>query len=154
MVIPSFSVIRVPPPRAVLLAAACTLAGLACAGEGGMETGAPKMRVVRNERAVDVEVGTRIDLVVTRPVAPPAELRFEWPAAPAVEGKAVRFVRLRIEEPPPENDGGVTTHHYELDAVRPGAARVTLAPRPAGPGAAQPPVVLEVTVRAAGARGE
>ena len=151
-VIPSRVVIRVPAPRAVFVTAACLLAGLACAGDGGEERGAAKMRVVRNEKAVEVEQGTRIDLVVSRPVAPPSELRFEWPAAPTIEGEAVRFVRVRVEGPPPEVDGGVTTHHYELDAVHPGAARVTLVPRPAGPGTAPPSVVVDVTVRAAGPR--
>ena len=56
------------------------------------------------------------------------------------------------EEPSPEDDGGVTTFHYELEAVRPGAARVTLAPKPAGRESAQPPVVLDVTVRGAAPR--
>lgn len=127
----------------------CLLAGLACAGDRGDGKGVARVRVVRGERAVEVEVGTRIDLVVLRPVASPSELRFEWPAAPEIEGEAVRFVRLRVEAPPPDEDGGVTTHHFELDAVDQGEARVTLTPRPAGPGAAQPPVVVVVTVRAA-----
>ena len=110
------------------------------------------MRVVRNEKAVEVDVREWIDLVVTRPVGIPQELRFAWPPAPSIEGESVRFARLRIEEPPPEDDGGVTTHHYELEAVRIGTARVTLTPRPAGREAAQPPVVLDVTVRAAATR--
>ena len=69
-----------------------------------------------------------------------------------IDGDAVRFVRRRVEAPPPEDDGGVTTLHYELEAVRPGAARVTLAPKPASRDAAQPPVVLDVTVRDAAPR--
>ena len=104
------------------------------------------MRVVREEKAVAVEAGTRIDLVVTRPVAMPAQLRFDWPGAPSIDGEAVRFVRLRIEEPPTDVDGGVTTHHYELEAVAPGTARVVLAPRLAGREPGQSPVVVEVTV--------
>jgi hypothetical protein len=91
-----------------------------------------------------------IDLVVTRPVAIPHGHRFEWPASPAIVGDAVRFLRLRIELPPPDVDGGVTTHHYELEAVRSGTARVTLEPKPAGPDSAHPPVNLDVTVAAAG----
>jgi hypothetical protein len=108
------------------------------------------MLVVRNEKTVEVSTGTVIDLVVTRPVAIPHEHRFEWPASPAIVGDAVRFLRLRIEPPPPDVDGGVTTHHYELEAVRSGTARVTLAPTPAGPESAHPPVNLDVTVAAAG----
>lgn len=121
-------------PRAVPLAALVLSATLASAGadEGGdrpakapdrgavgAEEGRGTMRVVRNEKAVEVEAGTGIDLVVTRPVAVPLEVRYEWPAAPAIEGEAVRFVRLRIEPPPPDVDGGVPTHHYELEASRP-----------------------------------
>lgn len=108
-----------------------------------------KMRVVRNEKAVSVEAGSAIDLVVVRPVAIPSELSYEWPAAPTIVGDAVRFVRLRIERPPPDIDGGVTTHHYELAAVSPGTARVALVPRPARPEAGPPPVLLDVTVLAA-----
>ena len=143
--------IRTPTRRPVLLCALAFASGAACAVSGDGGKGATKMRVVRNEKSVEVEAGTRIDLVVTRPVAIPAEVQFEWPAEPSVEGSAVRFVRLRVEAPPPDVDGGLTTHHYELEGVKPGAARVTLAPRLAGPRAAQPPVVLDVTVRAAGA---
>ncbi len=164
-VIPSLAVGRstvatlVPIPLVVLLAGssgACADGRSASAelsagiGEGGDE--GAKMRVVRNEKAVEVEAGEGIDLVVTRPVGIPQELRFTWPPAPSVEGDSVRFVRLRIEEPSPEDDGGVTTFHYELEAVRPGAARVTLAPKPAGRESAQPPVVLDVTVRGAAPR--
>ena len=105
------------------------------------------MRVVRNEKAIEVEAGEGIDLVVTRPVSVPFEVRYEWPAAPSIEGESVRFVRLRIESPPPDVDGGATTHHYELEAAKPGTARVTLAARPASPAAAGQTVVLEVTVR-------
>ena len=104
------------------------------------------MLVVRNQKAVGVAPGTVIDLVVTRPVAVPREHRFEWPASPAIEGDAVRFLRLRIESPPADADGGVTTHHYELEASKPGAARVTLASTSASPESAHPPVSLDVTV--------
>ncbi|MBK9376681.1 MAG: hypothetical protein IPN03_23930 [Holophagales bacterium] len=90
-----------------------------------------------------------IDLVVTRPVAVPREHQFEWPASPAIHGDAVRFLRLQIEKPPPDVDGGVTTHHYELEASKPGTARVTLTPTSASPESAHPPVSLDVTVGAA-----
>ncbi len=106
------------------------------------------MLVVRNQKAVDVTPGTLIDLVVTRPVAIPREHQFEWPASPAIAGDAVRFLRLRIENPPPDVDGGVTTHHYELEASKPGTARVTLSPNSASARSAQPPVSLDVTVGA------
>ena len=105
------------------------------------------MRTIRESGAVEAVIGERLDLVVTRPVGVPDRLQVEWPAAPAIEGDAVRFVSRRVEAPPPEDDGGVTTFHYELEAARPGAARVTLAPKPASRDAAQPPVLLEVTVR-------
>ncbi len=104
------------------------------------------MLVARNQKAVEVAPGTLIDLVVTRPVATPREHQFEWPASPAIEGDAVRFLRLRIEPPPPGVDGGVTTHHYELEATKPGVARVTLAPTPASTKLSLPPVSLDVTV--------
>lgn len=145
----SETVIRVPAPRAFLLPAMALLAGLACAGAGDEERRPASMRVVRSEASVEVEAGTRLDLVVTRPVAVPFERQYEWPAAPTIEGDAVRFLRLRIEAPPPEDDGGVTTHHYELEAVRPGAARVVLVPKAADPSAAPAPRELAVTVRAA-----
>jgi hypothetical protein len=155
--------VRKPTATALtLVPVVVLLAGPSCAGADGRTTRADlpaggeaggkeavKMRVVRNEKAVEVEAGEGIDLVVTRPVGIPQELRFTWPPAPSVEGESVRFVRLRIEEPPSEDDGGVTAFHYELEAVRPGAARVTLAPKPASPDAVQPPVVLDVTVRGA-----
>lgn len=149
---------------AALLPALALLGGLPCAGaevratppakaaEGGTAgdaKGAAKMHVVRNETAVEVEVGEVIDLVVTRPVGIPEQLQHEWPLEPAIEGEAVRFVRLRVEPPPPEVDGGVTTHHYELEAVKPGTARAVLVPRPAGSTALLTPRELAVTVRAA-----
>lgn len=160
----SGTVSRRPVSPVALLPALALVGGLACAGaegrgappakatEGGTagdEKGAAKMHVVRNETAVEVEVGEGIDLVVTRPVAIPSELQYEWPSSPSIEGEAVRFVRLRVEQPPPEVDGGVTRHHYELEAVKPGTARVVLVPRPAGPTAVQAPRELSVTVRAA-----
>lgn len=107
------------------------------------------MRVVRDGGSVAVEAGETIDLVVTRPVAAAFELRYEWPPAPSIEGDAVRFLRVRVEGPPPDVDGGVTTHHYELEAVKPGTARVTLVPKLAGEAVAPAPRVLAVTVRAA-----
>lgn len=109
------------------------------------------MRVVRHEKAVEVETGDGIDLVVTRPVSMPFELRYEWPAEPSIQGEAVRFVRLRVEPSPPDADGGVTTHHYELLAVTPGTARVVLVPKPAGPEASQPRRELTVIVRTSSA---
>lgn len=133
-------------PRAALVAIVLLVAGLSCAPAGTEGRGAVGMRVIRDEKAVAVEAGTWLDLVVTRPVAIPAQLRYAWPDAPSIDGEAVRFVRLRIEQPPPDVDGGVTTHHYELEAVAPGTARVVLAPRLAGREAGQPPVVVEVTV--------
>ena len=156
---------RAPVRPVALLPLAAFLWSLACAGAEGRDAAAPgpapaetvgkgptRMHVVRNEKAVETGTGERIDLVVTRSVGIPEQLQVEWPAAPSVEGDAVRFVGRRVEAPPPEDDGGVTTLHYELEAVRPGVARVTLAPRPASRGAARPPVVLEVTVRSADAR--
>lgn len=137
------------------------LTGLSCVGADGQQLpaakpsesrsgvdqkGQTKVRVVRNERAVEVSTGTVVDLVVTRPVAIPHEHQVEWPASPAIEGDAVRFLRLRIEPPPADVDGGVTTYHYELEAVAPGLARVTLVPAAASPGAARQAVVLDVTV--------
>jgi len=106
------------------------------------------MRVVRNEKSVEVATGEGIDLVVTRSVGIPEQLQKEWPAEPSVEGRAVRFVRRRVDAPPPDVDGGVTTLHYELEAVAAGTARVVLSPRPASGEAVAPPQVLEVTVRA------
>ena len=110
------------------------------------------MRTLRESGAVEAVVGERFVLVVTRPVGIPEQFQVEWPAVPEIEGDAVRFVRRRVEAPPPEDDGGVTTFHYELEAVRPGAARVTLAPKPASREAARPPVVLDVSVRDAASR--
>ncbi len=136
-------------PRAALVSIVLLVAGLSCPAAGTGGSGAVGMRVIRNEKAVAVEAGTWLDLVVTRPVATPEQLRYAWPGAPSIEGEAVRFVRLRIEGPPPDVDGGVTTHHYELEAVAPGTARVVLAPHLAGREAGQPPVVVDVTVRAA-----
>lgn len=170
---PSFPVIPLPlvsctpASRVVLLPVLGLLAAFACVGAdtwstpssrepevpaGATERVPKKIRIVRNEKAVEVEVGEAIDLVVTRPVSIPSELRYEWPDTPSIAGNAVRFVRLRVEAPPPDVDGGVTTHHYELEAVNPGSARVTLSPRSAGPEAVHPPVLLDVTVRAAGAK--
>ena len=149
----------------LFLPALALLTGLSCVGADGRQLppakpsesrsgadqkGQANVRVVRNERAVEVSTGTVIDLVVTRPVAIPHEHQVEWPASPAIEGDAVRFLRLRIEPPPADVDGGVTTHHYELETVAPGLARVTLVPAAANPGAARPAVVLDVTVAAAG----
>ena len=164
-VIPFRAVTKPTTVAFALLPVVVLLAGPSCAGADGRSAPADlsagdraageeaaKMRVVRNEKAVEVEAGEGIDLVVTRPVGMPQELRFTWPAAPSVEGDSVRFVRLRVVEPPPEDDGGVTTFHYELESVRPGAARVTLAPKPASRESAQAPVVLDVTVRVAAPR--
>ncbi|MDX9736360.1 MAG: hypothetical protein RBU36_19680 [Thermoanaerobaculia bacterium] len=156
---------RCPAPLDIALALATLFSAAACAGSEARdaaaspaaparpdEGGPARMRVVRNEKAVETVAGERLDLVVTRPVGIPEQLQVEWPADPAIDGDAVRFVRRRVEAPPPEDDGGVTTLHYELEAVRPGAARVTLVPKPASRDAAQPPVVIDVTVRDAAPR--
>lgn len=111
------------------------------------------MRVVRTENTIVVVPDEQVDLVVTRPVGIPEQLMYEWPAAPLVEGSAVRFVRRRDVPPPADVDGGVTTVHYDLLAVAPGAARVVVTPRLASREAVQPAVVLSVTVRAAGTTG-
>lgn len=103
---------------------------------------------VRRQTVVEVEVGARVDLVVTSPVAIPFELRCQWPDAPAIEGGAVRFLGARFELPPPDVDGGVATHHYELEAVSPGQARVILTATAASPEAVCPPRLLDVIVRA------
>lgn len=138
-------------------AVAALVAGLACAGagardtgggEGAGEKGARAMRVVSRRGVVEVAVGEAIDLVVTRPVGIPEQLQCEWPAAPRIEGGAVRFVRRRVESPPPEADGGAATFHYELAAEGPGSSQVTLAPKPAGPEASCRAVTVEVIVRA------
>jgi hypothetical protein len=104
------------------------------------------MIVIRNQKAVEVVVGTEIDLVVTRPIGIPSQLLFSWPASPEIEGGSVRFLRARIVSPPPGTDGGETTHHYDLEAIAPGKANVTLTPTAAGPAAPRPPVRLEITV--------
>ncbi len=141
--------------RATVAAMAALLGGLGCAdagapgsGDEGVEKGARPMRVVRNETAVEVAAGEAIDVVVTRPVGIPGQLQCEWPAAPRIEGRAVRFVRRRVEAPPPEDDGGVTTLHYELEALAPGTARVALEPKAAGPEARCRTVSVDVAVRA------
>ncbi len=148
-------------PPVLFLPVLALLTGLSCVGADGRQLppakpsesrsgadqkGQANVRVVRNERAVAVSTGTVIDVVVTRPVAIPREHQVEWPASPAIEGDAVRFLRLRIEPPPADVDGGVTTHHYELEASKPGTARVTLTPRSASPESSHPPVNLDVTV--------
>lgn len=132
------------------------LAAVACAGAdgAGAEKGAQTMRVVTSERSIEVAVGEGIDLVVSRPVGIPEQLQQEWPAAPSVEGEAVRFLKRRVEAPPPDADGGVTRLHFELEAISAGAAKVVLVPRPASPEAPRTPVVLEVTVRASAAAPE
>lgn len=109
------------------------------------------MRVVTAERSIEVAIGEAIDLVVSRPVGIPEQLQQEWPAAPSVEGDSVRFLRRRVVAPSPDVDGGVTTLHYELEAVSAGTAKVVLVSRPASPEAKRTPVVLEVTVRPAAA---
>lgn len=151
---PGRPVAALSPFLFLLAVAGCARAGGAAgpsanpqeSGVRADEKGRQNMLVVRNQKAVHVTPGTLIDLVVTRPVAVPHEHQFEWPASPAIAGDAVRFLRLRIEPPPPDVDGGVTTHHYELEASKPGTARVTLTPTSAGPEAAHPSVSLDVTV--------
>jgi hypothetical protein len=103
---------------------------------------------VRKQTAIEVAVGTVVDLVVTSPVAIPSELRCCWPDAPQVEGGAVRFVGKKVGLPPPDVDGGVATHHYELEAVAPGQAHVVITATAASPEALCPPRRLDVIVRA------
>ncbi len=114
---------------------------------------AQAMRVVRTESTIVLVPDEQIDLVVTRPVGIPEQFMYEWPAAPFIEGSAVRFVGRRDVPPPADIDGGVTTVHYDLLAVAPGAARVVVTPRLASREAVQPAVVLSITVRAAEATG-
>lgn len=162
--IPFSLVAQTAVPPVLFLPALALLTGLSCVGadgrgvppenpsgnrSGANQKGTANVRVVRNEKAVEVSTGTVIDLVVRRPVAIPLEHQFEWPARPAIEGGAVRFLRLRIEPPPADVDGGVTTHHYELEASKPGTARVTLTPKSASPESPHPPVSLDVTVAVA-----
>jgi len=141
------------PLVALLAALACADAGARGGGHpgGAGDEGRQAMRVVRGGRET-AAVGEVIDLVVARPVGIPERLQCEWPSAPRVEGTAVRFVRRRVEAPPPEDDGGVATLHYELAAERPGSSRVTLVPKAAGPEATCREVTLEITVGAAPAR--
>ncbi|MCU0294278.1 MAG: hypothetical protein MUF10_20215 [Thermoanaerobaculaceae bacterium] len=103
---------------------------------------------VLKQVAVEVEVGTTVDLVVTSPIAIPFELRCQWQPAPVIEGGAVRFLGAKVELPPPDVDGGVATHHYELKAVAPGQARVILTATAASPEAVCPPRRLDILVRA------
>ena len=110
------------------------------------------MRTIRESGAIEAAIGERLDLVVTRPVGIPEQLQVEWPVEPAIDGDAVRFISRCVVAPSPEDDGGVTAFHYELETVRPGAARVTLAPKPASREAVRPPVILDVTVRDAAPR--
>jgi hypothetical protein len=106
---------------------------------------------VRGEAAVEAETGDIVDLVVTRPVAVADEYQFAWAKTPEIEGDAVRFARVRVELPPPDVDGGQTTHHYELEAVAPGRAVVVLRRVDPGDSAPDGPVKLEVVVRRRGA---
>jgi len=109
------------------------------------------IRVAQADSVITVAPGERVDLVVTRPVGVPEQLAWEWPEAPEVQGAAVRFVGRRVVPPPAADDGGITRFHYELEAITRGEARVVLVPRPASRDATQAPVVLDVTVQAAGA---
>lgn len=98
----------------------------------------------------EVAMGTAIDLVLTRPVAIPSQLRCEWPAAPRIAGTSVRFTGRRIEHPPADVDGGVDTLHYGFEAVEPGLSRVLLTAVAASAEAVCPAVHLDLTVRPAG----
>mgnify|MGYP001766267891 CR=1 FL=1 len=117
-------------------------------GTTGGKRGERVVIEVLKQTAVEVEVGTIVDVVVTSPIAIPFELRCQWPGAPAIEGGAVRFLGAKVELPPPDADGGVATHHYELEAVAPGKARVILTAAAASPEAVCPPRRLDVIVRA------
>lgn len=99
---------------------------------------------------VEVEVGSAVDLVLSRPVAIPPRLGCEWPAAPQIAGASVRFAGRRIELPPADADGGVATLHYGFEAVGPGLSRVLLTAVPASAEAVCPPVRLELRVRPGG----
>lgn len=103
---------------------------------------------VLKQAAVEVEVGTTVDLVVTSPIAIPFELRCQWADAPRIEGRAVRFVGKKVEPPPSDIDGGVATHHYELEAIAPGEAHLVLTAAAASPEAVCPPRRLDILVRA------
>ncbi len=100
----------------------------------------------------EVEVGSTVDLVLTRPVAIPPRLGCEWPAAPQIAGASVRFAGRRIEHPPADVDGGVATLHYDFEAVEPGLSRVLLTAIPASAEAVCPPVRLDLSVRSASSR--
>lgn len=97
-----------------------------------------------------MEVGATVELVLTRPVAIPSELKCEWPGAPRIEGASVRFTGRRVAHPPAGVDGGVDTLHYGFEAVKPGFSRVLLTATPASLEAVCPPVRLDLTVRPAG----
>jgi hypothetical protein len=123
----------------------------ACAG-GAPERGRkPAVIEARDGGTAEAAPGDVIDLVVTRPVAVSEELQFSWAREPEIEGDAVRFVRVRIELPPPDVDGGETTHHYELEAVSPGRAVVVLRRLDPGPLAPTGAAKAEVLVRERGA---
>ncbi len=123
----------------------------ACAG-GAPERGRkPVVIEARDGATVEAAPGDVVDLAVTRPVAVGDEHQFSWAKAPEIEGDSVRFARVRVELPPPDVDGGQTTHHYELEAVAPGRAVVVLRRLDAGPLAPSAAAKLEILVRARGA---
>jgi hypothetical protein len=123
----------------------------ACAG-GATERGRkPAVIEARHGATVEATPGDIVDLVVTRPVAVSEEHQFSWAKAPEIEGDAVRFARVRVEPPPPDVDGGETTHHYELEAVSSGRAVVVLERLDPGPLAPTEAAKLEILVRERGA---
>lgn len=105
----------------------------------------------RDGATVEAQAGDVVALVVNRPVAVSEEHQFSWAKTPEIEGDAVRFARVRVELPPPDVDGGQTTHRYELEAVAPGRAVVVLRRLDPGPEAPTGPARLEVLVRDRGA---
>lgn len=117
-------------------------------GSGVEKRGERMVIEVRRQTAVEVKVGTTVDLIVTSPVAIPFQLRCQWSDSPEIEGGAVRFLGTSVELPPPDVDGGVATHHYQIEAVAPGEARVILTATAASPEAICPPRRLDIVVRA------
>lgn len=119
----------------------------ACAGGAPERERRPVVIEARGLATVEAAPGDVVDLVVTRPFAVGDEHQFSWAKAPEIEGDSVRFARVRVELPPPDVDGGQTTHHYELEAVAPGRAVVVLRRLDPGPQAPSTAVKLEILVR-------
>ena len=60
----------------------------------------------------------------------------------------MRLLGKKVELPPPDIDGGVATHHYQLEAIAPGAARVILTATAGSPVTVYPPRRLGIIVQA------